>query len=103
MVYSCSNNLFNSIIITKFRISPYSGRMRENKDQKNSKYGHFSSSDIFFSIFFLGGAPRLPKTVRNKFTRGFSGCFKELIVDGKELDFTNSRVEGFNIYSCGEE
>ena len=27
-----------------FRISPYSARMREKKDQKNSKYGHFSRS-----------------------------------------------------------
>ena len=27
------------------RISPYSVRMRENTDQKNSEYGHFSRSD----------------------------------------------------------
>ena len=27
------------------RISPYSVRMRENMDQKNSEYGHFSCSD----------------------------------------------------------
>ena len=26
-------------------ISPYSVRMRENADQNNSDYGHFSSSD----------------------------------------------------------
>ena len=26
------------------RISPYSVRMRENTDQKNSEYGHFSGS-----------------------------------------------------------
>ena len=26
-------------------ISPYSVRMRENADQKNSKYGHFSHSE----------------------------------------------------------
>ena len=26
------------------RISPYSVRMRENRSQKNSKYGHFSRS-----------------------------------------------------------
>ena len=26
-------------------ISPYSVRMRENTDQKNSEYGHFSCSD----------------------------------------------------------
>ena len=28
-------------------ISPYSVRMKENKDQKNSKYGHFSCSEGF--------------------------------------------------------
>ena len=28
----------------KLRISPYSVRMRENTDQKNSKYGHFPHS-----------------------------------------------------------
>ena len=27
-------------------ISPYSVRMRENTDQKNSEYGHFSRSEI---------------------------------------------------------
>ena len=33
-----------------YRISPYSVRMRENTDQKNSEYGHFSGSgeDITF-------------------------------------------------------
>ena len=29
------------------RISPYSVQMRENKDQKNSEYGHFSRSAKF--------------------------------------------------------
>ena len=29
------------------RIFPYSVRMRGNKDQKNSKYGHFSRIDIY--------------------------------------------------------
>ena len=29
------------------RISPHSVRMRENTDQKNSEYGHFSRSDSF--------------------------------------------------------
>ena len=29
-------------------VSPYSVQMRENKDQKNSEYGHFSRSDIFY-------------------------------------------------------
>ena len=28
------------------RISPHLVRMRENTDQKNSKYGHFSRSDF---------------------------------------------------------
>ena len=28
------------------RISPYSVRIRENTDQNNSEYGHFSRSDI---------------------------------------------------------
>ena len=28
-----------------FRISPYSIQMRENVDQNNSKYGHFSRSE----------------------------------------------------------
>ena len=28
-------------------ISPYSVRLRENTDQKNSEYGHFSLSDVF--------------------------------------------------------
>ena len=27
-------------------ISPYSVRMRENRDQENSEYGHFSSSAV---------------------------------------------------------
>ena len=31
------------------RISPYSVRMRENTDQKNSEYGHFSSHTGFKS------------------------------------------------------
>ena len=50
------------------RISPYSVRMRENADQKNSEYGHFSCSvtvikllnfwhflNTFFVIFFASG------------------------------------------------
>ena len=32
-------------------ISPYSERMRENTDQKNSKYGHFSHSDDSYKTF----------------------------------------------------
>ena len=35
-----------SHIRTEYRpVSPYSVRMQENTDQKNSKYGHFSRSD----------------------------------------------------------
>ena len=33
------------------RFSPYSVRMRENTDQKNSEYGHFSHS-VHFECFF---------------------------------------------------
>ena len=29
------------------RISPYSVRMRENMEQKNSEYGHFLRSELF--------------------------------------------------------
>ena len=36
------------------RISPYSVRMRENTDQKNSKYWHFSHSVVLFSIIIDG-------------------------------------------------
>ena len=41
----------SSRIWTEYRetrsIFPYSIRMKENKDQKNSKYGHFSCSEVF--------------------------------------------------------
>ena len=33
------------------RISPYSVRMRENTEQKNSKYGHFLCSELFCGEF----------------------------------------------------
>ena len=36
--------LLIAIFIMKLRISPYSVRMRENVDQNNSEYGHFSHS-----------------------------------------------------------
>ena len=32
-------------------ISQYSVKMRENTDQKNSKYGYFSRSDYFWLFF----------------------------------------------------
>lgn len=43
--------------------SPYSARMRENLDQKNSDYGHFlcSDSQIEFLLLYLEG-------VTNNFT-----------------------------------
>ena len=31
-------------------ISPYSVQMRENVDQNNSEYGHFSRSDHFYTV-----------------------------------------------------
>ena len=36
-------------------ISPYSVRMRENTDQKNSEYGHFSRSDkpYFYKVIYI--------------------------------------------------
>ena len=39
-----------SRIQTKY--SPYSVRMKENKDQKNSEYGHFSRSVILIELTF---------------------------------------------------
>ena len=35
-------------------ISPYSVKMKENTEQKNSEYGHFSRSDMVFSKTFSG-------------------------------------------------
>ena len=32
------------------RISPYSVRMQENTDQKNSVFGHFSRSELFQKV-----------------------------------------------------
>ena len=44
--YPCSE-FFLSVFshIWTESISPYSVRMRENNDQKNSEYGHFSRSE----------------------------------------------------------
>ena len=42
-------------------ISPYSVRMRENMDQKNSEYGHFSRSE---KIFHENMSLKNPKTLR---------------------------------------
>ena len=36
--------LRNGVCVKSVRISPYSVRMRENTDQNNSEYGHFSQS-----------------------------------------------------------
>ena len=46
----CSPQTSHLIIVSAYRvflvyIVPYSARMRKNKDQKNSKYEHFSLSD----------------------------------------------------------
>ena len=40
------NHCVKSVRIQRFS-GPYSVRMRENKDQKNSEYGHFSRSKYF--------------------------------------------------------
>ena len=42
-IWSCSGPYF---LAFGFRISPYSVRMRENKDQNNSENGHFLRSDL---------------------------------------------------------
>ena len=39
-------------------ISPYSVRMRENTDQKNSKYGHFSRRTPYMRIMFVNDKKR---------------------------------------------
>ena len=38
--------LLHSGRIRRYSISPYSVRIRENTDQKNTEYGHFSRSDL---------------------------------------------------------
>ena len=60
-----SKNLYNDQQSTVFkiyfpdRISPYSFRMRENTDQKNSEYGHFSRSDYcHYSVILALHFPR---------------------------------------------
>ena len=45
------------------RISPYSVRMRENKDQKKTEYGHFSRS-----VRFLKPHDELAMTSMKSFT-----------------------------------
>ena len=61
-----------SRILTKHgeisEISPYWVRMRENADQNNSKYGHFSLSDILYSRSYTRSVllwlPNYPNTRR---------------------------------------
>ena len=48
------------------RISPYSVRMQENTDQKNSEYGYFSHSTRFIVEWLLRGL-----NVRAKHELGF--------------------------------
>ena len=47
-------SIFGVILVHVFpytlRISPYSVRIRENTDQKNSEYGHFLRSDWWFYL-----------------------------------------------------
>ena len=47
-VFSCIRTEYGEIL----RIAPYSVLMRENNDQKNSEYRHFSHS-VFLDIFRL--------------------------------------------------
>ena len=59
-----------------FRISPYSVRMRENADQKNSEYGHFLRSGILtkedsFFAGFLGNCNFLETVI---FQKTLDGC-----------------------------
>ena len=49
-VFSRIRNEYGEIL----RVSPYSVQMRENKNQKNSKYGHFSSSEYFQTPYTSG-------------------------------------------------
>ena len=47
--FSCIRTEYGEIL----SISPYSGQLRENADQNNSVYGHFSGSDEL-SVFAFG-------------------------------------------------
>ena len=49
-VFSRIRNEYGEIL----RVSPYSVQMRENKNQKNTKYGHFSSSEYFQTPYTSG-------------------------------------------------
>ena len=61
-------HIFTHLIL---RIYPYSVRMRENKDQNNSEYGHFSGS-AKFSIFGI-----LPQILRKIFQNSFVPLFQQ--------------------------
>ena len=61
-----------------FRIAPYSVRMRENTDQKNSKYGHFSP--IFKALMKDSATSIDIYSVKKKFKNGRKRTF------GKEED-----------------
>ena len=57
-------------------ISPYSVRMRENTDQNNSEYGHFSRSDINLtsSMFQLKSTSVYLNIVLQKYFKGKIQC-----------------------------
>ena len=61
-------HIFTHLIL---RISPYSVQMRENKDQNNSEYGHFSRSGKL-SIFGI-----LPQILRKIFQNSFVLLFQQ--------------------------
>ena len=62
------------------RISPYSVRMRENTDLKNSEYGHFSRSEIWVLPCMLNTEPT-PKPNNSKDSSIWGIVSKETYVD----------------------
>ena len=66
------------------RVSPYSVRMRENTDLKNSEYGHFSHSDVVSQTF-----DRVPKDTSEGYTMNWF-CVKYLtkILSGSTVQAT---------------
>ena len=57
-IRSYSRPYFPAFQLNTGSISPYSVRMRENTDQNNSEYWHFSRSAFLFIEFFLIGLLR---------------------------------------------
>ena len=54
LFWSVCFRIRTEIVSEMFRISPYSVRMRENADQNNSEYGHFSHSVVLKIFEFKG-------------------------------------------------